>query len=181
MGPLFNSATPRSHLQSRGRVVIVPPFVALLVTVSWHDFTDQLHGLINHSISSQPRARRPIKGSERDKRCTVMMIQPTLARVLWRAPKEGRKTSVVFLCILFSFSFDVFRLKLFLILSMWPWFQGARTNKATSISILLIVSEIVIIFRASFSSLFIYWTYGGELLVEVDVMNRAPGCKLKGL
>lgn len=182
MGPLFNSTTPRSHLQSWGRVVIVPPFVALLVTVSWHDFTDQLHGLINHSISSQPRARRPIKGSERDKRCTLMMIQPTLARVLWHAPKEGRKTSVVFLCVLFSFNFNVFQIETFSdSISMWPWFQGARTNKAPSISILLIVSEIVIIFRASFSSLFIYWTYGGELLVEVDVMNRAPGCKLKGL
>lgn len=56
-----------------------------------------------------------------------------------------------------------------------------RANKALSISILLIVSKIVIIFRASFSFLFIYWTYGGELLVEVDVKNRAPGCKLKAL
>lgn len=56
-----------------------------------------------------------------------------------------------------------------------------RRNKAISISILLIVSEIVIIFRASFIFLFIHWTYGGELLDEVDVTNRAPGCKLKAL
>lgn len=50
-----------NHLQPWGHIVIVQPFIALLVTGSWHNFTDQFHSLINHSISSQHRINIVLK------------------------------------------------------------------------------------------------------------------------